>query len=117
MNSENETEIPQFSPWLSVWLKPSDTIQRIIFSNPHPHVFLLAVLGTMAEFTSKLIDMGTGTALIELRAFIVIALSGLVLGIPGLYFSGFFLRLGGIILGGRAPSAQLRAVLAWGRAP
>jgi len=40
--------LQQSSPWLSVWLRPGDTTERILASNPKHHVLLLAVLAGMA---------------------------------------------------------------------
>jgi len=32
------------SPWLSVWWRPRDTIERIVSTNPKHHVLVLAAL-------------------------------------------------------------------------
>ncbi len=37
------------SPWLSVWWKPRDTIERIVATNPHYHVLLLAIVGGTSQ--------------------------------------------------------------------
>jgi signal peptidase I len=104
------------SPWLSVWLRPRDTIERIVASNPWHHVLLLAALGGVSTIVSWLIAVGLANQLFDQRIAIV-ALAGLVLGVVGLFVYGLSFDLWGRILGGGAAAVNLRAALAWGVTP
>src|SRR5262249_23754334 len=107
---------PHPSPWLTVWLRPRDTIERIVASNPRRHVLLLAALGGMATVLFGLILAGLTNQLFDQR-FAIIVVGGLVLGIAGLYIYGLSFNLWGRILGGGSSAMDLRAALAWGAIP
>jgi signal peptidase I len=104
------------SPWLTVWLSPRDTIERIVASNPRHRVLLLAALGGMASVLSGLILAGLINRLLDQR-LAIIAAGGLVLGVVLLYVYGLSFNVWGRILGGGAPTVHLRAALAWGATP
>jgi signal peptidase I len=106
----------QPSPWLTVWLCPRDTIERIVASNPRHHVLLLAALGGMASVMSWLIAAGLTNQLFDWRVAII-AVGGSVLGVVGLYIYGLSFKLWGTVLGGQASAPELRAALAWGVTP
>jgi len=106
----------QPSPWRSVWLRPRDTIERIVASNPRRHVLLLAALGGMATVLSGLILAGLINQLFDQR-LAIIAVGGSVLGVVGLYIYGLSFKLWGTVLGGQASAPELRAALAWGVTP
>ena len=61
----------QPSPWLTVWLCPRDTIERIVASNPRHHVLLLAAIGGMAGVMSWLIAAGLTNQLFDWRVAII----------------------------------------------
>ncbi len=46
---------PQSPPWLSVWLRPRDTIGRILAGNPKRHVLMLAAAGGIFTILGQLI--------------------------------------------------------------
>jgi signal peptidase I len=106
----------QPSPWLTVWLRPRDTIERIVASNPRHHVLLLAALGGVSTIVSWLIAVGLTNQLFDQR-IAIIALAGLVLGVVGLFVYGISFDWWGRILGGGASAVNLRAALAWGVTP
>src|SRR5262245_1312632 len=112
-----EVHASQSSPWLSVWLSPRKTIERIVAANPRRHVLLQAGLGTMAAIVFWLFSFGATTELIDWRNIAIIAIVGLVYGVVVLYLNGFLLRWSGLILGGRAASVEVRAAFAWGAIP
>jgi signal peptidase I len=107
----------QPSPWLSVWLSPRSTIERIIASNPRCHVLLLASLGAASTIVSTSIGAGRTTELLDWRTIAVVAVGSAIFGIANLYIAGFFLKWSGRLLGGRASAVEMRAVFAWGFAP
>jgi signal peptidase I len=91
-------DVPHTSPWLSVWLKPRQTIERIVAANPRRHVWLLASLGLICGAVVQLLLAGWGTVLRDWRAIVGIVLVGAIFGIIGLYYSGFFFRWSGKLL-------------------
>ena len=47
MSSSEQAAQP--SPWISVWLQPRQTIERILAGQPRRFVLLLAALGAKAD--------------------------------------------------------------------
>ncbi len=80
----------QFSPWISVWLKPRRTIEHVLAERPRRGVLVLGSVSLMASTVIQLI---------------------------GLYISGFVFKWCGRLFGGRTTSADLRAAVAWGLTP
>src|ERR1700681_740053 len=113
----NHSDAPPASPWLSVWLKPRDTIGQVLATDPRRHVLLLATLGAIAGFVAEVIKAGHATQLLDWRVAAMVAAGGAIFGIVGLYVYGLFFRWSGGWLGGDASPVQVRAVLAWGSAP
>ena len=108
---------PQPSPWLSVWLRPRDTIERIVATNPRYQVLLLAALGGISIVAFALIDTKLLTGLLHWRVIAIVTLVGAAFGVVNLYVSGVLFLWSSRILGGRATTVDLRAALAWGLAP
>jgi signal peptidase I len=54
---------------------------------------------------------------LDWRALAGIVISGAILGVIGLYYSGFFFRWAGALFGGHASAVEVRAALAWGQLP
>jgi len=106
------------SPWLSVWFKPRRVVESILATNSGRHVLLLAALGTISEIAAQLIiASGLPAALPDWRVVAVVILIGAVVGILALYLTACFLKWAGVLFGGRASMAMIRAALAWGGAP
>ena len=110
-------EAPQPSPWLSVWLSPRNTIERIVANSPRRHVLLLAAFGTTTTVLGQLVDKGATVELLDWRIIAIVALFGAIIGITQLYIFGFLFSWCGRILGGRASAVDVRAAFAWGVVP
>jgi signal peptidase I len=110
-------DAPPASPWLSVWLKPRDTIGRVLVTDPRRHVLLLAAIGAIGGFVAEVIEAGHATQLLDWHVAALVAVGGAIVGIVSLYVYGLFFRWSGRWLGGGASPVQVRAVLAWGGAP
>jgi len=108
---------PKPSPWLSLWFKPGDTIERILATKPRGSVLLLAGIDTVAFMVAVTIAYRMTAALLDWRNLVAVVLIGLACGVAFLYINVPFYRLSGRLLGGRASQTQLRAVLAWGMVP
>ena len=107
----------QLSPWLSIWARPRDTISYVLARDPRRHVLLLAAIGGIATIVNRLFETGGGAGLVAWPVAVAIAVGGALLGITGLYISGWLLRLSGKLFGGSATQAQLRALIAWAELP
>jgi hypothetical protein len=105
------------SPWISVWFKPGDTIDYVLAANRTRAVLLLAAVGVAFSLVESVINLGFTAALMEWRNLAAVLLIGLITGIPLLYFNALFIRLSGMLLGGRATQPQIRAALAWSMVP
>jgi signal peptidase I len=112
------TDAPTSSPWLSVWINPRGTLERILAAKSGWDVLLLAALGMISEIAAQLIPAsGSPAALPDWRIIAAVVLFGAVAGILALYLTACFLKWIGALLGGRASMATIRAALAWGGAP
>src|SRR5262249_17044433 len=105
------------SPWLSVWLRPRDTIERIIATNPRRHALLIYALSYVSILLLNLIPEKITLNQLDWRIVAAVVIAGAVLCVVSLYGTAFFLRWSGKIVGGRASQAEMRAVLAWGTTP
>lgn len=106
------------NPWLTMWLKPRETILAIIKYNPRHLALLLAFLYGI----SRVIDRGG----LLLFAFLVynpflttlgVLVIGAVSGVILVYLSAFLFELTGKLLGGRGSSENLRAAIVWSYVP
>jgi signal peptidase I len=106
------------SPWLSVWFKPRRVVERILATNSGRSVLLLAALGMMSEIAAQLVIVsGLPGVLSGGRIVFGVIIVGAVVGIAALYLSACFLKWAGILFGGGASMAKIRAAVAWGGAP
>jgi signal peptidase I len=101
------------SAWISVWLKPRQTIEHIVASRPQYSVLLLASLGAISGFVAELVSHGFTSLLLDWRVLLGLAAAGAVAGILGVYVAAVVFKWIGRLMGGRASAAELRAVLAW----
>ena len=113
----NLNEGGAFNPWLSIWTRPRETIQRIVDTDPEKHLVALAALGgvvqTLSEASNR--DMGDRVGVLPILALALIA--GSIGGVIGVYLSAVLLRWTGKWIGGNASTANLRAAIAWGYVP
>jgi signal peptidase I len=105
------------SPWLSVWFRPRQTIERIVAANPRRQVWLLASLGLICSTVLQLLLAGWISVLLDWRAGAALVVGGAIAGIVSLYYSSLFFRWSGRLFGGQASRAHIRAALAWGQLP
>jgi signal peptidase I len=113
-------DVPGRSPWLSIWLRPGDTIERVLAARPtypHPYLLLLAVGGIAQTVLSLLIRAKIPVAALDWRFAAAGVVIALVIGVASLYLNALCLSWSGRIFGGHASPAPMRAVVAWGMAP
>jgi signal peptidase I len=110
-------EPTQQSPWVSVWLKPRQTIAHILATRPRQGIWLLASLGAISGFAGQLLGFGLTSKLYDWCVLLALAVAGAVYGVVSLYLTAFVLKWIGRLLGGRASMVDLRAALAWSTPP
>lgn len=106
---------PRRLPWLSIWFRPGDTIEQMISAKSWLSVLLLAGLG--GAFGLFAVGLDYGWLAIDWRKLGILTVVGFVAGVAGLFFNAFFFRLWGMLLGGHASQAYIRAALAWSMVP
>ena len=105
------------NPWLNIWIRPRRTMRYIFDTSPHDYVILLAALAGIVKALERsfeqenIYDFGFGFVLF------LIFIIGPVGGIVSLYVMGVILTIGGDLLGGKAESHEIRAVVAWSSIP
>jgi signal peptidase I len=105
------------SPLISVWLRPRQTIERIVTEQPRYLVLQLAGLGGAAGVAGMLVNIGVGSDLIGWRALLACILGGALLGIFNLYIFALVVAWVGRKIGGHASTTAVRAVFAWSQLP
>jgi signal peptidase I len=99
--------------WLSIWLKPGDTIDRVLADNPRHSVWLLAVLGGAANILASKYGAAATTEA-AWRLVGGFTLLSAIFALFTVYFQAVCLRWSGKMFGGHATARQLRALMAWG---
>ena len=105
------------SPWMSIWLSPRQTIDHVLATGPRRFVWLLAALGTIASICSQAFSFGFLDGMAGWRAWLCFLAGSAAIGILFLYLNALMLRGVGSLIGGRASTLELRAVLAWSSIP
>src|SRR6266849_4708672 len=108
---------PPRSPWLSIWFRPGEAIEHVTSAKSTVSVPLLAGLGFAASLVGTAIDYGLLTALMDWRNLAALILVGFFGGVAALFFNALFFKLSGVLLGGHASQAHIRAALAWSTVP
>jgi signal peptidase I len=112
-----EEEKATRSPWLTVWLGPRRTIERLVATRPTYFVLPLAILGTFASLYNQSAVIYGVSYLLNWQLLLSILVFGALIGIVWLYVAGFMLSWIGGLLGGRASALHMRTVFAWSTLP
>ena len=106
----------KLNPWFSMWLRPRATVRQKLDTDPKGQVLLLAALGGISGLlgNANLMDASLNGRVADLAGLIII---GGIVGIVGLYFMGWLLRVSGRMLGGQAIAMEVRTAQAWSNIP
>lgn len=113
---QTNTTIP-FSHFLSIWLKPRETIRTIVETNPTRHVFLLAMLAGIGQALDRASSRNMGDSISLITILLSCIILGPIGGIISLYIGGALYRWSGSWLGGKANEEEVRAAIAWSYVP
>jgi signal peptidase I len=104
------------SPFVTLWLSPRQTIERIVATRPRHLVIVLAALGMIASLYGQM-DRLSGMTPSEFWFWFGLVAGGAILGVIWLYLDGVLLSWIGHLLGGHATAPELRAAVAWSAVP
>jgi signal peptidase I len=105
------------SPWLTVWLSPRRTVERLVATRPSYFVWPLAVVGTIASIYSQISVIDSASYLLSWQLALSLLVFGALAGTVWLYLSGFMLSWIGSLFGGQASALHMRTVFAWSTLP
>lgn len=108
------THVPS---WLSIWIKPRETIRRIVTTKPRYQVYLLAALAGLGQFLDSASTRNWGDSLSFPVIIVICVLVGPFGGLLSIYITGALFRWTGSWFGGRATSDEVRAAIAWSLVP
>ena len=105
------------NPWVSIWLRPRATIQKIVDTDPERHVVALAAMSGIVQMLGNASDRNLGDR-VGLPVVLTMALLlGPFAGLIGVYLWALLLKWTGRWIGGHASAVQLRAAIAWAGVP
>lgn len=105
------------NPFLTIWLRPRETIRRIVKWNPNYCVIWLACLAGIAE---NLDTFSAGNAGDKYPSAMIIAIAlvmGPLVGLVLLWINSLLIRWTGKWIGGTASRKTIRTALAWSCVP
>lgn len=103
----------EMKPWLSIWVKPKQTIRAIINYNVKYRFFVLSLLyGLPTVFqTAQNLSLGSVFSLPAIILFCLILAP--ILGAIGLLLCTLFLTFTGKWLGGKSTFLEMRCAVSW----
>ncbi len=105
-----------FQPFIAIWLKPRETIRRIIETNTHQHVVGLICLSSFFNGLNQASNRNMGDQIPTWAVLLVVAALSPV-AIPIAYLGAGVARWTAAKLGGVASEKEVRAVVAWSSVP
>jgi hypothetical protein len=106
------------NPWISIWTKPRATIQQIVDTNSQRFVVpLICTEGFAAVLDHSRFYWRLGDKYDWPIIFARAAIIGTIIALPVLYFVAGITSWTGKWIGGKAPSRNIRAAIAWSGVP
>ncbi len=112
-----QPEPQALSPFISIWVKPRETIRKIVDTDPTKYVIVLAVLSGIIRSLDRVSSQNMGDSLSLPVLLGICVVIGPVGGIILMYMLGALYRWSGSWLGGQATSEEVRADIAWSSVP
>lgn len=104
-------------PLLSIWFRPQDTIQRVVWHKGEWWILGLGAAAGVARALTRVSSRGIGDRLSFELLVAGCLILGPVLQLVMIYLGGLILLGFGRMVGGKASYAEVRAALAWGALP
>ncbi|NGX28382.1 MAG: hypothetical protein K940chlam1_00561 [Candidatus Anoxychlamydiales bacterium] len=106
-----------FNPWLSMWVKPKKTIQKIIEINPNFRLFFLSAIYGFISLISSSQSFTLGYHLHFLWIILISIVLSSLWGYTIFSVASFFAYFTGKWLKGAAKYQEVRSALAWSSIP
>ena len=111
------SKINGFNPWTQMWVKPKESIRKIINFNPNYRLFVLSYLYGFVSLISLSQSMSLGQAINIYFIILICLILAPVWGFLVFSFSSIFVYFTGKWLKGNANYQQIRAAIAWSNVP
>ncbi len=105
------------NPWLSMFVRPRQTMRQILDGESTRFVVGLAMLGGVLIMLDNASKNGLGESMPVATILGMAVLIGVPVGLTMLYLGGAVIGWTGSWFGGRGTAAEVRAALVWGRVP
>ena len=106
-----------FNPWIKMWLKPKESIRKIINYNPNHRLLVLSYLYGFVSLISLSQSMAVGSAINVILMLIICLIVAPIWGYLVFSFSSLFIFYTGKWIHGSANYKQIRAAIAWSNVP
>lgn len=114
--TERSNTLP-ISPWISIWTRPRQTIQRISDDDPEQSLLLVISLAGFIQFLNNASSNNLGNSLAWPAIIVIGAILGPIGSILGLYIASALVKWTGVRMGGSGTMASIRAAMAWSQVP
>lgn len=114
---EIQTQSQSISPFLQIWVKPRETIRKIVAMDPTKYVIPLAMLAGVGQALDRASSRSIGDSIPLVAILAICVILGPIGGLISLYIGGALFRWSGSLLGGQATSQEVRAAIAWSSVP
>ncbi len=104
-------------PWLTMFVRPRQTMRQILDADPTRFVVPLAMLAGVLTVLDRASIDSMGDRMPVSSIFAIAFPVGVIVGLVMLYLGGAVIQWTGSWFGGRATAGEVRAALAWGRMP
>ena len=105
------------NPWLSIWVRPKQTIRQIVDYNSNFRLFFLSFFYGLVSLLSLSQSMSAGNVINVFLMFIICIIFAPLWGYLVFSFSSFFIYYTGKWLKGEAKYNEIRAAIAWSNVP
>lgn len=113
----NEEKSKPIYPWLTIWVRPRETMRKILDTNPYRLIIWFALLWGVLGSISLLNQLWTHyTHRPEFRTlpYILISLFGSILiALLVLYLGGWLYKLTGSWIGGKGTFVEIKCAVGW----
>lgn len=117
MENENMCENKILTPWLSIWVRPRETISQITAAKPLKTVLLLGVLTGIELCFSFFSSKNNFGHFSPANILLICLLAGPVAGIAWIFITSTLVKITGYWLGGNGSIMNISAAVAWGNIP
>ena len=103
----------ELKPWISIWVKPRQTVRAIINYNVKYRFFLLSLLYGLPTVLQMAQNFSLGSILALPAILLLCLIASPLLGALGLVVCSAFLTWTGRFLGGKSTFAEMRCAFSW----